>query len=289
METPTWSAACQGFRDYLLTNGKSENTARTYLGSLSVFWESCLRYEGTPIDIERSALRAWLSQRLEAGISAARVHNDLVALRHFYAWLIDDRWREDDPTARLQIKRGESLPTKPFEEEELQRLVANCRLERDRLMLLMLACTGQRIAELAAMTAEDIDWSRGIVIVKGKGDKERQGAPIQALLGRLRAYLGMFPEGPLWLSNRGRPLSAHQIRKIIYEIAARAGVDDVHPHRFRATFSVAHIEQFGDINALQSILGHANIQTTARYLEWTKEKRALDQMRRLNLASRLLA
>ena len=122
----------------------------------------------------------------------------------------------------------------------------------------------------------------------GKGAKERLIRPDPGVLSRLRAYLGMFPTGPIWLSqHRGQPLSAHQIRKILYEVADRAKVVGVHPHRFRSTFATAYIDQHGDIQALQGVLGHESIETTARYSEYTRLKRGLEQTSTLDLMRRL--
>ena len=153
----------------------------------------------------------------------------------------------------------------------------------------MLAATGLRISELAALDAKDIDWKHGTIQVHGKGDKERRIAPNPEVMGRLHSFMGMFPEGPVWLSRHAsNPLSAHSIRKVIYGIAARAKLENIHPHRFRSMFGTNFIEQMGDLQALQGAMGHASPLTTARYTQWTKERRQLEQMRSLDLGDRLV-
>ena len=135
------------------------------------------------------------------------------------------------------------------------------------------------------MRAEHIDWQRGLITITGTGNKQRLVAPPRDTLGRLHAYVGMFPEGAIWLSQKGgNPLSGHQIRKIIYEIGKRAGVDEVHPHRFRSAFATQYLQQFRDIQALQGVLGYESIETTAVYPAWIKERRGLDFMRQMDFA-----
>lgn len=282
METG-WKATERYFREFLLSTGKSEATTKTYVSNLRLFWQQCGQYEITPYQADRRVCRGYIADRVQT-VSASRAFNDLAAIRLFYKYLLEIRDRDDDPTEGIKVKRSKNLPTKPLLQNEIECLLAHCNCERDRLIILMLGATGARISELAGIHAEDIDWLTGLVIIRGKGDKQRLVAPRTDVLNRLRAYLGMFPSGPIWLSKvQCRPLSAHQIRKILYEIASEAKIEDVHPHRLRASFATAFIDQFGDIQALQGVMGHESIETTAKYSEYTRQKRGLDQMRRLNL------
>lgn len=273
------------FERYLLSSGKSPGTARTYCANLSVFWRGCQKYEITPFEADRAMIREWISERI-VSVSSSRAHNELAALRQFYAWLRETNYRDDDPTQAIRVKRSKRLPTEPLAMGDLDKMVDSSESERDRLIVLMLAYTGLRIGELASVNAESIDWARGQIKVRGKGDKERVVAPNPDILKRLHAFCGMFPSGPIWISRWGKPLSAHQLRKIIYEVALRAGMQGIHPHRFRSYFATNYIEQFADIQALQGVMGHESIETTARYSEYTRQRRGLDQMQRMNFGAR---
>lgn len=284
MNSVGWDQTHRNFTRYLLSCGKSANTAKTYASNLSIFWRWCAQYEATPYHADRAMVREWIASRL-ASVSSARVHNDLASLKLFFAWLKETRDRDDDPTEGVRVKRTKALPTQPLEQSDLDKLLATCTNERDRLMVLMLAATGLRISELASLTAEAIDWQRGEIKVRGKGDKERRIAPAPEVLAQLRAWTGMFPSGPLWLSKHlHQPLSAHQMRKILYEIAKKGNLEGIHPHRFRSYFATSYIEQFADIQALQGVMGHDSIETTARYSETTRQRRGLDMMRRLSIS-----
>ncbi len=95
----------------------------------------------------------------------------------------------------------------------------------------------------------------------------------------------LIPQGSIWRSERhSSPMQAHQIRKRIYYIAKRAGVQDVHPHRFRATFACEFLDQFdGDIHALKGAMGHKTIETTASYAKSAELRRGLAKMQRFTL------
>lgn len=282
METKAWDAVRRDFVDFLRTSGKAERTAYIYAANVSMFWRWCAGYETCALDVDREAIRSWLSERLKT-VSSARVHNDLAALKLFFAYAVDCRYRADDPTDQLRVKRAKSLPTEPLDSADFHSLLNACLSERDRLIILVLAYTGLRVSELAELRAESIDWTRGLLKVHGKGDKERLVAPAPEIMQRLHAFVGMFPQGPIFVSRWGRPLSAHQIRKLLYDIAERAKIQHVHPHRFRATFATSFIEQHADIQALQDVLGHNSIETTARYAEYTRQRRAHQQTRDLRL------
>ncbi len=279
-----WLTTARGFASFLLTAGKSKETVRTYSSAVSLFWRWCDEREMDPILAPRNLVRAYLTEQSER-VSSTRVHSYLAALRIFYAFVVDAEWRADDPTKALRIKRTETLPTQPLDADELNALLRACSNERDRLILLLLCYSGVRISEFAGMAAEDIDWKNGTITIRGKGDVMGQVAPHEVILGRLRSYLGLFPSGPLWLSQRDHnPLKAHQIRKIIYRIAENAEMKGVHPHRFRATFACEFIEQYGDIQALKGAMRHKSIDTTARYAQAVERRRGLQKMRGLTLA-----
>lgn len=278
----SWQRTQTQFERYLRSSGRSANTAKTYSSNLLQFWRYCAHYECTPFEADRDMLRTYIADRL-VNVSSQRAHNDLAALRLFYAWLLEAEYREDDPSARLKVKRTKALPTEPIDRGELVALLSACSNDRDRMMILVMASTGIRISELSALTAEDIDWSRGTLKIHGKGDKERLVTPPPEVLGQLHAFLGMFPEGPLWISSHGNVLAPQPIRNLLQRIGEKAKVEHVHPHRLRALFATEFIEQFKDIQALQSMMGHESIETTARYSEWTRDRRGQEMMRKLRL------
>lgn len=287
MDLHSWSTASLGFTRHLLTTGKSPETVRTYVSALSLFWRWCEEQEECPVETTREFIRAWLIHRSSL-VSSTRIHSNLAGLRLFYAYLNEEGERGDDPTKNLKWKRTETLPTQPLDMPDVSALLRACEHERDRLVVLLLVYSGVRITEFASMDANDIDWQHGTITIQhGKGDVARRIQPAPEVMDRLHAYLGLLPSGPLWRSLRDKkPMSAHQIRKIIYAITARAGLSHIHPHRFRSTFACEFLEQFdGDIHALKGAMGHKDISTTARYARAAELRRGLAKMQRFSLPS----
>ncbi len=242
--------------------------------------------EECPESADRDTVKAWLLHRSET-CSSARIHSNLAGLRLFYTYLNEEGVRTDDPVKGIKWKRTETLGTMPLDMPDVSALYAACTKERDRLIILLLVYSGVRITEFASMTAEDIDWPHGTITIKhGKGDVARQVSPAPEIMGRLHSYLGLMPQGAIWRSERhNSPMKAHQIRKRIYVIAAKAGVQDVHPHRFRSTFACEFLDQFdGDIHALKGAMGHKSITTTSGYARSAELRRGLAKMSKLNLA-----
>lgn len=278
-------SSSEGFTRHLLTTGKSRETVRTYVSSLSLFWRWCEAQEECPVSASRDLVRAWLLFR-SASVSSARLHSNVAGLRSYYDYLVEEGVRDDDPTKGVKWKRGESLPTEPLDMPDVSALLRAAENERDRLVVLLLVYSGVRITEFASMCADDIDWSHGTITIRhGKGDVARHVSPAPEVMGRLHSYLGLMPNGAIWRSLREkRPMSAHQLRKLIYRLTAKAGLSHIHPHRFRSTFACEFLDQFdGDIHALKGAMGHKDINTTSRYAKAAELRRGLEKMRRFSL------
>ncbi|MGE3844554.1 MAG: tyrosine-type recombinase/integrase [Vicinamibacterales bacterium] len=315
------------FGAFLTATGRSGDTIRTYQSSAGIFMAWCEAQEiPAPEEATVEDVQFWLSERL-AVVGRTRVSGDLAALRLFF------QWKGKSLPDTLRVKRQKVRPTRPLDQAQIEQLLLACDHDRERLMVLTLASTGLRIAELARLTVEDIDWNDGVILVHGKGSKDRRVAPPDWLMRRLRVFCG-DRTGRIWLSHicwstcssckksfrwdilpdsqatrrRGEarlekrrilrggrcpdcngpvetvqhPLTSNELRKVLYQIAKRAGLDSVHPHRFRATFATEFMDSFGDLQALSFLMGHESVSTTARYAEHSKERRALAYMRELN-------
>jgi site-specific recombinase XerD len=285
METP--GSASQAFETYLLTTGKSPETARTYVASLRTFERWALEREIAPQIATQPHVAAFLASQLRQ-VSLCTARNRLLALRAFYGFLRVREGRADNPTLGLAVKKPQSLPKAPLALPDQRRLVFGCRSVRDEAMLMVLIDTGVRVGELSRMRIENVRWPDGTILVDGKGNKQREVWVGEATLLLLRQVAGVRVSGPLWLTKDGYPMSRDRVRKNFYNLARRVRVH-AHPHQIRATFANRFLSEGGNLDELQVAMGHSDISTTAHYAAATRQTRALDQMRRLNLASRLLA
>jgi site-specific recombinase XerD len=145
---------------------------------------------------------------------------------------------------------------------------------RDAAILAMLIATGMRRAELCALRTSDVDLQSGKLRVLGKGDKERTVYLRNGALRYLRDWLSVrgYEPGPIFCRvNKGgrifpaQPLSTTAMHKIITKRAAEAGLSDITPHDFRRTYAGELLDAGQDIATVAALLGHASVETTARY------------------------
>ena len=193
----------------------------------------------------------------------------------------------------MKVRRPKRAPRKPFSRDELRALLAACRMPRERALILCFVATGARLSEIAGMTTDDLRGD-GMLLIRGKGNKERWVYLGKAAYGALARYLD-GREGRVWLADheqtpspyRGGPMATNTVSGIVKRIGRRAGVAHVHPHRFRTTYACQFLEESGDGGALQIILGHSTLAQTMEYAEYGAAQRALAQQRWLSLADRL--
>lgn len=149
---------------------------------------------------------------------------------------------------------------------------------RDAAMLELLYATGMRVAELVGLDLSGIDLSGGTVKVMGKGGKERVipfGRPaalaLKAWIRRGRPVLSGVEWGrtsikdPLFLGARGGRVGQRQVRQVVHEEAARAGVPDIGPHALRHSAATHMLDGGADLREVQEMLGHSSLRTTQRY------------------------
>lgn len=147
---------------------------------------------------------------------------------------------------------------------------------RDLAMVEIMYGCGLRASEVCALKIDDWKQQLRVLLVTGKGDKQRLvplGDPaieaIEGYVGALRSELTRFDDGRddarLLLSHSGRPLERVAVWQIIRRLARRADLGDIHPHMLRHSFATHMLAGGADLRVVQELLGHANIATTQIY------------------------
>ena len=233
--------------------------------------------------IDHITVRGFLSQLYDQGLSKSSVARSLAAVRSLFRWLAREGVVEQNPAKLVATpKLPKKLPRVPTIEEmnsvidgEMPEVAAFP--ERDRLMLELLYGCGIRNSELTGINLDDIRLSAELILIRGKGKKERYVPFGDSVKNALAAYLperqkvlasGHRPSNPLLINRRGGRLTTRSVGRIIKKIAVAKGLSpEVHPHTLRHAFGTHMLEEGADLRAIQELLGHERLATTQRYTQ----------------------
>jgi integrase/recombinase XerC len=208
-------------------------------------------------------------------------------VKTFTAWAARKGLLSSDPASRLQVpKSRRTLPAVLRQDQALDAMAAaNSGAQqgdplalRDRLIVEMLYATGIRVSELCGLDIDDVDTSRGLLRVLGKGNKQRTvpfGQPAQAALTAWltdgRPELATSESGSaLLVGARGRRLDQRQARTVVHQtVAAVSGAPDIGPHGLRHSAATHLLEGGADLRIVQELLGHSTLATTQLYTHVT--------------------
>ena len=262
--------------------GASENTRAAYQRDLTDFTDWLATQGRSLIAAESGDIRDFLSALAEQGLARSSAARKLSTLRQFYRFLHGDGYRDDDPTAVIDSPRSQRSLPKVLSETEVDRLLMEARRSEgasgDRLvaMLELLYATGLRVTELVGLPLNAVTGDREILLVTGKGGKERlvpiTGDARAAVDRYLESRATFLPEGGdsrYLFPSRGRKghVSRRRFAQMLDELAVRAGLDParVSPHVLRHAFASHLLANGADLRLVQQMLGHADISTTQIY------------------------
>lgn len=282
-------AVLEDFDEYLaLQRNRSDHTRRAYLGDLrSLFAFVAERGDPTPAALTLPLLRSWLAAQAAAGTARTTLARRTSAVKTFTAWASRAGVMDADPATRLQVpKAGRTLPAVLREDQALDAMAAaesgaqegDPMAIRDRLIVELLYATGIRVSELCGLDIDDVDTSRRLLRVLGKGDKQRTvpygepaGVALQAWLDDGRPTFAVESSGAaLLLGARGRRLDPRQARTVVHQtVSAVDGAPDIGPHGLRHSAATHLLEGGADLRVVQELLGHSTLATTQLYTHVT--------------------
>lgn len=300
--------------------GVSEHTTRAYrreIGSFALHLRETLGLDGRIAAVEHTHIRAYLAVLFARGLTKASVARALGAIRSWFKWAAKHGLLEQNPALLVRTpKRSQHLPRVPSMEQlngVLNSLEAPPRAPRhtdqtdgvaqrsaktagaspesawtarDRVIFELLYGCGIRNSELVGINLADLRLEDSVVLVRGKGRKERHvpvgeeaAAAVQAYLPERTARLlragkaALSLTGPLLINARLRGdcrLTTRSVGRIVKAIAQSRGLPaDVHPHTLRHAFGTHMLEEGADLRAIQEMLGHERLSTTQRYTRMT--------------------
>ncbi|MFL6302218.1 MAG: tyrosine recombinase XerC [Candidatus Sulfotelmatobacter sp.] len=273
--------AAADFLRHLGERNSSPHTVKAYTADLANF----AAYIGSRgwKQIDHIAIRGFLSQLYEKGLSKTSVARALAAVRSLYRWLATEGVVDQNPAKLVATpKLPKKLPRVPTIEEmnsvlDGQMPETAAFPERDHLMLELLYGCGIRNSELTGINCDDIRLSAEAILIRGKGKKERYVPFGDSVTAALAAYLptrqATLAEArkntpALLINHRGGRLTTRSVGRIIKKIAVAKGLSpDVHPHTLRHAFGTHMLEEGADLRAIQELLGHERLATTQRYTQ----------------------
>lgn len=222
--------------------------------------------------VTHTHIRTYLAHLVDKKLSSATVHTHGRALRAFLNFCTREGLIAASPFDLVRIGRPDRLEKFPYSQADIDKLLAVADL-RDTAIVLTLLDTGMRASECIALNAGDLDRRR-LHIRKGKGRKARTVPLGERTMAAIATYLAergtLPPLAPLFASKTNRNmegrLTRSGLRRILVLLGDAAGVDRVHPHRFRRTFAVWSLRNGMDIYHLQRLMGHEDLETLRGYL-----------------------
>lgn len=269
--------------ELLVGKGFSPNTVKAYasdVANLQAYMKSKNQNEIADLDLE--LLRDWLWRVSEKGLTKTTIARKSAAVRAFTAWLHKQGKIESDPGLKLRSpKASRSLPkvvsraamAEIFDRLEPLATPENPAGIQDLLVIELLYGSGIRVSELVGLELQDVDYSRKIIRVTGKGNKQRMvpysdpaGDALASWIrdGRPQFENEMSKEA-LLITSRGKRVGVRQIYALVASLLADTAAGQAGPHALRHSAATHLLDGGADLRAVQELLGHSSLATTQIY------------------------
>jgi integrase/recombinase XerC len=276
----------ESFTARALARGLSANTIKSYKSDIADLLEVLDKKQ---LEISTDSIRDWLFAISQAGGSKATLARKTSSIKAFTAWLFEREILSEDPGLRLRSPKLDRPLPKVATEVSLESIFERLR-ERsvgqqpsalmERVAFELLYATGMRVSELAGVNLQDIDHSRALILVTGKGNKQRMlpyGSPAADALdqwirfGRPKLQTEKSPDS-LLLSSRGLRVGVRQLYSLVARELGQTPTGKAGPHTLRHSAATHLLDHGADLRAVQEILGHASLGTTQIYTHVSVER-----------------
>lgn len=260
--------------------GYSDNTRDAYVTDVSKLLNALAAADIDPTKATVDDLRTFMGDLHDLGIMPRSCARILSGIKNFYRYLRLEGIMETDPTELLESPSvGSRLPS-VLSLEEIDALIAAMEDtptgRRNRAIVETMYGCGLRVSELCALQISHIDFRNAVMLIRGKGSKERLVPVNEVALTRIKNYvdtdrndvpIASVDADTVFLNSRGRHLSRVMIFYILRDAAARAGIrTPLSPHTLRHSFATHLLEGGANLLSIQQMLGHESIATTQIYL-----------------------
>lgn len=213
-------------------------------------------------------IRKYLGEEKARGIAEGTLDGVRQVCSAYFNWCMREGLLQKNPMGNIGSIKSQKKVRKAFSEVEIEMLKNSCKTKRDKAIVCFLEATGCRISEMTGLNREDVNLERGECVVLGKGNKQRTAYINPVACMAIREYLdGRNDDDPALFVGRGcKRIEPNGVRVMLKKLGAAAGVENVHPHRFRRTRATTLIRHGMAVQEVASILGHEKIDTTMKYV-----------------------
>ncbi len=262
----------------------SERTLAAYETDVRLFAEWVARaHVDAPGAVTRTLVRRYVASLSSREFARRSIARKAAALRRYFRWAVAEGFATVDPTMGLHVNAGSGRLPRVLDRRELERLLDGpvrddepvWRRRRDDAVLEILYGSGVRVSELCSLHLDQLRLADHVLIVWGKGSKERRVPIGDPAVDAVEAWLAVRHEvvpadaGTVLFGNeRGKALTPRDVRRIL----DRRSPTPTHPHALRHTFATHLLDGGADLRAVQELLGHSDVATTQRYTHVSRER-----------------
>ncbi|WP_025730273.1 tyrosine recombinase [Atopobacter phocae] len=274
----------------------SSDTVSSYLRDLNQFSTFLSSSGGGDLlTVSSRDVRLYLAECYDQGLKRKTMARKASSLRHFYRFLIMEGKLSINPLEMIEVPIREKHLPEFFYEEEMRQLLDGLEDRtpldlRNRAIMELLYATGMRIFEVEHLTLRQIDRANQMILVHGKGNKDRlvpfnthTQQALTAYLDEGRPSLMTQADEPhdfVFVNHRGEQLTTNGFRYILNDILKRSKLGGtIYPHKMRHSFATHLINRGADLRTVQELLGHRSLEATQIYthIEQDTLKQAIDQ------------
>ncbi|WP_299350383.1 site-specific tyrosine recombinase XerD [uncultured Shimia sp.] len=276
--------------------GASPNTQEAYARDLRDFWEWCSGKGHSFETLAREEVEAYLISCEAQGLAKSTRARRLSSIKQMFRFAFEEGWRENNPALLIRGPGKSKRLPKTLDVSEVDNLLEAARnsgrtetdRQRNTCLMELLYATGMRVSELVSLPVSATRGDPRMLLIQGKGGKERM-VPLspparEALAAWLMAWDALAEQSkaqgqkasPFLFPSRGKSghLTRHRFYALIKELAVAGGVSPakVTPHTLRHAFATHLLANGADLRSIQTLLGHADIATTEIYTHVLDER-----------------
>ncbi len=246
--------------------GLSSGTLNLYMQTINLFMRSIRKPFA---DVTTNDIRLFIANReMIDNVSKGTLARERGCIVRFFKWLYTEEYISKDPGTRVESIKVPKRRKHEYSELEVEKIRSAAMNPRETLIIELLLSTGCRVSELVSLSFKDYNEENDSITVIGKGNKQRVLYLNAKAKMALKNYLLEVPHevGPIFYGKyKGRQMTVAGVQKIVKRLGNRAGVTNVHPHRFRRTAATLARRHGMPTELVMNFLGHESIDTTLKY------------------------